>query len=347
MGNTILLTPLIQELEQLYPGAEIDVLAEGDIAEEVFSHFFSIKNVFCLPRRGFKHPVAFLSLLHSVRQTYYDLIIDPCLGSGFSRAMTLHMRGRFTLGFSDDRRGSGLTHAVPTDVAGKHMARRAIHLVRWACTEHTGQVQASASYPSLDIRLSSEERVQGLAALRQVLDEGERAADHPVVGIFANATGAKRYSSEWWAQFIQSFKSNCAASSIVELIPAHGHSMLGETCGGYYSSDIRRMGAVMANVDLMISADCGVMHLAVASKVPTVGLFSVTDASVYAPYGSGCCSLLTTGRSPQDAASQVVLSFASILGSPRQGGSRRDAPSNELGAGAHRQSHFDQLGLSI
>jgi ADP-heptose:LPS heptosyltransferase len=307
------LTPLIQELERLYAGAEIDILSEGRIAEEVFSSFFSVKNVYCLPKRGFKHPLSFLAMLHGVRQAQYDLIIDPCLGSGFSRAMTRHLRGRYTLGFSDEAKRSGLTHPVPTAVAGSHMAQRPINLLRWARAHYSGVVDDTSHYPSLDIRLTEEERALGRSVVDQLLHETPRNGTRPVVGIFANATGAKRYPGAWWVEFITAFKEMNPQADILELVPMHGHSMLGEEWAGYYSSDIRRMGAVMANMDLMITADCGVMHLAVASKVPTVGMFCVTDASVYAPYGLGSCPLLTQGMSAQEAATRVVRAFPGLL----------------------------------
>ncbi|QNJ99825.1 glycosyltransferase family 9 protein [Dyella telluris] len=307
------MTPLIQELERLYVGAEIDILSEGRIAEEVFSSFFSVKNVYCLPKRGFKHPLSFLGMLHGIRQMRYDLIIDPCLGSGFSRAMTRHLRARYKLGFSDVGERSGLTHPVPSEVAGNHMAQRPINLLRWARAHFSGVVDDTSHYPALDIRLTEDERAQGRCVVDQLLHESQPDATRPVVGIFANATGAKRYPESWWAEFITTFKEMNPHASLLELIPMHGHSMLGEAWPGYYSSGIRRMGAVMANMDLMITADCGVMHLAVASKVPTVGMFSVTDASVYAPYGLGSCPLLTQGMSAREAATQVVRAFPGLL----------------------------------
>jgi heptosyltransferase III len=343
LGNTILLTPLIQELERLYAGAEIDILSEGRIAEEVFSSFFSVKNVYCLPKRGFKHPITFLSMLLGIRQTQYDLIIDPCLGSGFSRAMTRYLRGRYTLGFSDNAERAGLTHAVPTSVAGSHMAQRPINLLRWARARYSGVLDDTSHYPSLDIRLTDEERALGRSVVNQLLLETQRNALRPVIGIFANATGAKRYSESWWGEFITAFKEMNPHSSILELIPMHGHSMLGEAWTGYYSSDIRRMGAVMANMDLMIAADCGVMHLAVASKVPTVGMFCVTDASVYAPYGLGSCPLLTQGMSARDAATQVTRAFPTILAG--NAGVAAPASSNWDDAGEHA-SEFGHFGLS-
>ncbi len=329
LGNTILLTPLITELERLYKGAEIDIISEGPIAEEVFATFFSVKNVYCLPKRGFKRPVPFLGMLLRIRKTPYDLIIDPCLGSGFSRALTKFLRGRYKLGFSDEAANSGLTHPVPTAAAHDHMAQRPINLLRSALAHYAGEREDAGDYPSLDIRLSEEERAQGRMVINQLLPPSRPGTSAPVIGIFANATGAKRYPAAWWGEFIEAFEAMCPQARLLELIPMHGHSMLGEAWPGYYSSDIRRMGAVMAGMDLMITADCGVMHLAVASKVPTVGMFCVTDASVYAPYGMGSCPLMTHGLSAREAAEQVVRHFPALLG-PGASGSGAGAPSASL-----------------
>ncbi|MGH8183805.1 MAG: hypothetical protein ACREPH_09105, partial [Rhodanobacteraceae bacterium] len=57
---------------------------------------------------------------------------------------------------------------------------------------------------------------------------------------------------------------------------------------------------------------CGVMHLASASGAPTLGLFSVTEALKYAPYGHGSLALDTRGKSPEDivqAAGALIESF--------------------------------------
>jgi ADP-heptose:LPS heptosyltransferase len=323
LGNTILLTPLIAELERHFKGAEIDVISEGDIAEEVFATFFSVRNVYCLPKRGFKHPFPFLRLLHRVRRSRYDLIIDPCLGSGFSRAVTRLLQGTYKLGFSDTPLRSGLSHAAPTSIAMQHMAKRPVNLLRWALGRSHGE---ELGYPALDIRLTEVELAHGRRAIGELLAVSRQTSSPPVVGIFANATGAKRYPMEWWREFIDTFKTLCPAASMLELIPMHGQSMLGAEWPGYYSSDIRRMGAVMAGMDLMITADCGVMHLAVASRVATVGLFCVTDASVYAPYGNGNCSLPTQGLSAREVACRVVAAHPDLLGRPVFGSSLADMP---------------------
>ena len=285
LGNMLLMTPLIAELERRYRGAEIDIVAEGGAARDVFASYFSVRNIYCLPLRGFKHPLAFLRLLARIRRNRYDLVIDPCLGSGFSRALTRIFRGRRKLGYGDAAHPRGLTHAVPSAAAPRHMAQRPVALVRW---HDRSPPYATADFPPLDIRLSAHERAQGRQLVGELLQHSGQHADGPVIGIFANATGAKRYSGDWWRSFIAAMRLALPSCRLIEVVPAHGGSMLEGEWPGYYSTSIRRMAAVMSAVDLMVSADCGVMHLAVASGVATAGLFSVTDEAVYGPYGSGC-----------------------------------------------------------
>jgi heptosyltransferase-3 len=341
LGNTLLLTPLIAELEHRFKGAEIDILSEGQIASEVFSTYFSVKNIYCLPRRGFKHPFAFLSLLLHLRKSRYDLIIDPCLGSGFSRAMTKFLHGRYKLGFDDRVSGSGLNLPVPRSMAMRHMAKRAINLVRWISPLSDASGDA---FPSMDIRLTGPEREQATCLLAGILSNADQPLRRPVVGIFANATGAKRYPEVWWRELIVALVHAVPYVSIVEFVPMHGTSMLDSAWPAYYSSDIRRMGAVMAAVDLVISADCGVMHLAVASGVPTAGLFSVTDPTVYEPYGHASLAFQTDTLTAADCADRIVHAYAGLLAStsvvsPIAPGYERGGTRTRNSAAAAAQKH--------
>jgi heptosyltransferase III len=312
LGNAILLTPLIAELERLYQGAEIDLVVEGHASTGIFSTFFSVNRIYCLPKRGFKHPLAFLAMLLDIRKTAYDLIVDPCVGSGFSRALTRILRGHRKVGFSDKPTNSGLTHRVPLSAAPRHMAKRAISLLRWVTPL---DARDSTEFPSLDIRLTDMERAHGKSVIGSLLASSQQTHANAVIGIFANATGAKCYPKAWWTELIAALKALDPRCSIIEIIPMHGRSMLDSQWPGYYSTSIRRMGAVMSAVDLMISADCGVMHLAVASKVSTVGMFCVTDEAVYGPYGSGSSPLLTQGQSASETARSIVDNFHELLGS--------------------------------
>jgi len=313
LGNMLLMTPLIAELERLYKGAEIDIVAEGPLANDVFATYFSVKNIYCLPRRGFKHPPSFLALISRIRRTHYDLIIDPCLGSGFSRTLARIFRGRYKLGFGDMQKPEHFTHLLPTSVAPRHMAQRPVALVR-------AQAEPAQSdglgMLAMDIRLTEGERACGKAVVRELLAEQAPAHTRHAIGIFADATGNKCYPQDWWNEFLTTLQERSPHCALVEIVPMHGRSMLGSRWPGYYSSSIRRMGAVMAAMDLVISADCGVMHLAVASGVPTMGLFSVTDAKVYGPYGARSRSLVTCDMSAQSAARRVMAAYPELFDGP-------------------------------
>lgn len=312
----LLMTPLIAELERLYKGAEIDIVAEGPLAADVFATFFSVKNIYCLPRRGFKHPPSFLSLIARIRRTHYDLVIDPCFGSGFSRTLARIFRGRYKLGFGDAKKPGDFTHLVPEAMAPRHMAQRPVALVRWHAppAQHEG-----AGFPAMDLRLTEGERVCGKAVMRELLAEQGPADARHIIGVFADATGNKRYPQAWWNEFLATLQEHSPHCALVEIVPMHGRSMLGSRWPGYYSSNIRRMAAVMSAMDLMISADCGVMHLAVASRVPTMGLFSVTDAKVYGPYGMRSGALVTSDMSAQGAARHLMEAYPDLFAATVQG----------------------------
>ncbi|RUL69426.1 glycosyltransferase family 9 protein [Dyella choica] len=313
LGNMLLMTPLIAELERQYKGAEIDVVAEGPLAADVFATFFSVKHIYCLPRRGFKHPLSFLSLIFRIRRTRYDLIIDPCIRSGFSRTLTRLFRGRYKLGFNAKRASATLTHIVPETMAPHHMAQRPVALARWHATPASNE---SLGFPAMDIRLTADERACGRAVVRELLTQQSQRTVRCAVGIFADATGRKCYPAEWWNEFLATLRESSPHCAMVEIVPMHGRSMLASRWPSYFSSSIRRMGAVMAAMDLMISADCGVMHLAVASQVPTMGLFCATDVKVYGPYGARNSSLRTCDMSAQEAARCVMEAFADLFGAP-------------------------------
>jgi len=51
--------------------------------------------------------------------------------------------------------------------------------------------------------------------------------------------------------------------------------------------------AFMKKSNLFIGNDSGLMHLAAASKIPTIGLFGPTNNKLYAPFGNECYIIRT------------------------------------------------------
>src|SRR6218665_1893086 len=54
LGNILLVTPLVQEIEAIWPDAEIDVFVGGGAAPSVFEQYKSVKKYIRLPQKPFK-----------------------------------------------------------------------------------------------------------------------------------------------------------------------------------------------------------------------------------------------------------------------------------------------------
>lgn len=307
LGNAVLVSPLLAEIEALYPGAEIDVVSGGEAARMLFTGRFQVRQVFCLPRKVARHAWRTLVLLWQLRHNSYDLAIDACNGSQSGRLLLGIVKARFKLGFPDAfANGHSRWHGMP---APEHLAHRGVFLLR---TAYAGKVERP--YETLNLRLSDGERQQARKALAAILGATQQPwAGRPVVGVFANATGAKRYGEAWWKEFVDTLLISRPDVLIVDVVAEHGQTQLDGDFASYYTRDLRRLASVIANMDGFISADCGVMHLAVASGTPTVGLFSVTSSSKYRPYGQNNMAIDTDGMSASQVAGVVSGWLAPIL----------------------------------
>ncbi len=298
LGNTLLVTPLVGELHALYPGAEIDVLTRSGVADEVFGALFPIRRIFRVPGRTFAHALRVLGIVRRVRETMYDLVIDPNPRSGTGRLWLSCARARFKLGFAGGRLSGQLTHAVPVEACSAHFGKQSVDLLRLAAGRAGG-----TDWPPLDIGLHQAERDAGRAALALIASGpgGEKG----VVGVFANATGAKRHALDWWNRFLPALESSLVGYRIVEIVPASGASMLDDRYPAFYASDIRKLASVLSALTLYVSADCGVMHLACATGTPVAGLFNVTDPANWGPYGRHDIGIDSAGNTPERVAELV------------------------------------------
>jgi heptosyltransferase-3 len=304
LGNSVLISALISEIEALYPGAEIDLLGSQATAD-LYADRFRVHRVFVLPQKIARHLWSSGLTLRALRRSRYDLAIDACNGSQSGRIALALAQAKYKLGFPDPTMSPGSAwHAL---ACPEHLAQRSVFLLRQAYAGAT-----RSDYPGLDVGVSRHERREASKVLTEVCG-GRRSQRGPTVAIFPNATGAKCYGEDWWRQFVDTFQSLCPQVCLLDMLAAHGRSQLGSRLIPYYSRDLRRMAAMIASMDGFISADCGVMHLAAASGTPTLGLFCVTDPVKYAPYGGGNAALDTRKINAVSAATAAAQWFAKVM----------------------------------
>ncbi|HEV7489767.1 MAG TPA: glycosyltransferase family 9 protein [Rhodanobacteraceae bacterium] len=300
LGNTLLLTPLLRELENIYPGAEVDVVTRSPVAEKIFGSFRCVRHIYRLPRHGVAAPWQLWRIVRTLRSQNYDLAIDPCVSSQSDRIGVLATRATKKLGFVAAGKSGVLSHGVARPETIRHVGQLPVYLLRSA----TGRAVDEA-YPPLDVCLTPSERELGAEFLAGLVSASAPAA--PVIGLFTSATGPKRLGAQWWRQFATRLAARAPGVPILEIVPVSGAAVLGDGFPTFYSSDLRRLACVLSGLSLFVSADCGIMHLACASGTPTVALFSVTDAKMWGPYGSRDAVLEIGTRTPEQVADAVPL----------------------------------------
>lgn len=280
LGNLLLLSPLVQEVSNMFPDSKIDLFVKGQITPIIYKNYKNIDKIIQLPKKPFSNIFKYLAGWASLRSRKYDLVINANFGSSSGRLSTSFARSKYKLFGEYDEK------YIQQFNDYQHSAKHPIYNLRQYLSELG--IQDKSEIPFMDLKLDAEEIQSGKKKLFSIIQN-----EKPVICLFTNATGDKCYSEEWWRDFYSSLKQTFPDYNIVELLPVENISKLNFTIPHFYSTDIREMGAFIANTQLFIAADNGVMHLASASGVPTVGLFSFTDENIYRPYNSKSFSVNT------------------------------------------------------
>ena len=280
LGNTLLLTPLVQEIEAAFPGAELDILTACPSAEEIFREFSCVRTIYRLPYPGACHPLRHLLMLLRASRIRYDLVVDPCPKSWSSRFTMRLLHSRLKLGFISPQKRYGTYLGIPIENASAHTAMYPVQLFRRGMGSLRGDTE-SAPVPRLSIALTADESSLGRRKLHHLT---HAPGSTPILAVATRATGAKQLPISWWRQLLAMVEAELPNLAVIEILAATGEALLPER-PGYFSTRIRRLAAVLNAADCFVSADSGLMHLGAATNTTTLGLFKITEPSKYAPYG--------------------------------------------------------------
>lgn len=309
LGNTLLLTPLVQELLERFPGAQIDVISASDDAAAVFQRYAQVRAV-QFPARSYEHPLRVLALLWRLRRRRYDLAIDP---------IPRQRAGRFLLGWIKARdrvgyrwgvrwRDRTLTHAADASAAPRHFAHAPLYLLRTAYrSADGGPLDAAAPMPPMDLRLTPAERAAGVERLASVLEStGPRPVRAPeCIALFAHATGEKGFPVEWWLQLAAALTRERPQVRLIEIVPADRRARLAAVMPGLHTPQLRLLGATLAASSLLVIADGGVLHVGDAAGARILALFKTTDPMQYGPTRAGSEALWAREQTPEAVAARI------------------------------------------
>lgn len=275
LGNQLLITPLVQEVQKIFQQAQIELFTQGNLAPIIFK-YYPINDFIKLPLKPFKEPWDYLKVWLKIRKRKYDLVINAVENSSSGR-ISGYLSGAKYVFYGDE-----LHENMKSYSDYSHIAKKSIYNLRIFLSNLGIDITTDRSLPLLDLKLSDEELLQGRRDLENLFSDSANGT----IGLFTYATGEKCYGKEWWAIFYEKCVKEFHDFNFLEILPVENVSQLDFNITSYYSRDIRSIASVMHHCKLIIAADSGMMHLASASLTPTIGLFSVTDIRAYQPYGN-------------------------------------------------------------
>lgn len=288
LGNLLLITPLVQEVSKTFPNCKIDLFVKGNLAPIVFENYKNIGQVVKLPKKHFKELSEYLRGWISVKKNHYDLAINVDKDSSSGR-LSVQLSNATYKFFGE----------VDEDVQSKyadynHIAKYPVYNLR-SYLAQLGIPNNENPVPPLLLQLGEGEKTAAKKILDQIVSPEKKT-----ICLFTFATGAKCYSEEWWLKFYERLKIEFEDYNLLEVLPIENVSQIGFKAPTFYSKDIREIAAFFSNTAVFIGADSGMMHLASAAQIPTIGLFSVTNIEKYQPYNANSFGIQTDSTELDD-----------------------------------------------
>lgn len=278
LGNLLLITPLVQEVSEMFPNCKIDLFVKGTLAPIIFEKYDTVDKIIHLPKKPFKSLLAYSKVWISLKKTPYDLAINVDQNSSSGRLAVQFSNAKYK--FFGDSNEEETGHKSDFE----HIAKYPVYNFRNYLSKLRLPTNSNKIIAPLELKLSASEIAEGRKILGELTNN-----DKKTICIFTYATGTKCLSEEWWEKFYSQLTSEYKDYNIIEILPVENVSQIGFKAPTFYSKDIREIGSVIANADLFIGADSGIMHLSSSVHTPTIGLFSVSNLKKYEPYDN--CSI--------------------------------------------------------
>lgn len=259
IGDAVLSSGLIRRLADEIPHARFTIVA-GPVAAPLFAHVPGLERIIVFEKS--KDGGHWLRLWREVRKTNWGLIVD--------------LRGSAISGFLRRKRRAVFKRTAGPPVHKVLEASRVLKL--------EGEPAAPYLYTSPEIEVAAEQLTRGAGPILAVAPAAnwvgktwplERFAqtairllggEGPMAGARLMVLGGPED-----AGVVQALRHVVAKGRFIDLVG---------------KIDLLTAYACLKRARLFIGNDSGLMHLAAAAGVPTIGLFGPSDEQLYAPWGA-------------------------------------------------------------
>lgn len=284
LGDLVLILPTVQTLRQAFPEASLTLLTCG-LPYEVFRKNLLFDQVLCWCPRGW---IEWWQGLQYLKKQEFDVVLDFEQRSVKSLMISAATRAAIRVGFVTSRnpgRGVAYTHPVLYN-PDQHMVETFADIARILAP--VGPFDALVPLP-----VSQEARSRADLFLKEFV--GPRNA---VIGIQAGCNPTNLSQRIWdlerFAAFADGVIGDCNAS-VVFTGSAEEAGLNHEILSHMRHHAVNAAGkltmeetiALVSVCNLFLSSDTGMVHIAAAQGVPTIGLYGPDSSIRYRPFGPG------------------------------------------------------------
>ncbi|MBN2030870.1 glycosyltransferase family 9 protein [bacterium] len=274
MGDVILTTPLLHVLRKHLPQSKITYLTESPYQTLLENH----PDVDEILTYHLKNRWSQIKILSQLIHRRFDLVID-LFGNPRSALWTFLSGAPYRIGGHFRGRKIYYTHTIKDD--GKPKSAVQFHLGYLQPLHLLYQV----SDPFIVITENEKKEAGAYLQKKGYQFDQKIVVIHP---------GAKWPAKRWLASRFSALANRLVAETGVQIYfdtsPGEQnlvHSVIRDCISSYMEPEVltlRQLAALLYHADLLISNDCGVMHLGPAVGTKTIGIFGPSEPAVWFPY---------------------------------------------------------------
>lgn len=304
IGDQVLFFPTLDDLQRVYPDAQIDVVVEPRAAA-AYQVSKSVQTVIQYNFKGRNSLAEFGNLLGNLRDRQYDIVLS--LGQRWFVGFLLWLTGIPTrVGFAGGGGDSFLTSPVP--LQKDQYAAWMYHDLLQGLGIDSPCPEIAVTVPAKSLDWADAERKRlGIGSGGYVLLHGGSSQ-------LAKAKGINKiYPVESWKLILQDFEQRQPDLPIVVVQGPEDKEFVQALVNTNPKvkvtspRDIGKLTAMIAGASLMLCTDSAPMHLAVAVKTYTLALFGPTDPTKLLPDDSRFIGIKSLTGDMADIAPATVL----------------------------------------
>lgn len=303
IGDQILFFPTLDDLQQAYPDAQIDVVVEPK-AKDAYRVSKSVHNTILFDFQDRNSLADFGNFLGVLREQEYDIAL--LMGRRWALGFLLWLTGIPTrIGYIGSPGQSFLTTAVP--LKQDQYAAAMYHDLLTGLGINTPCSELTISVPSKDLDWADAERK------RLGVQNSGYVLLHAGSSQLASDNGSKVYPIENWRGIIQDFERRQPDLPIVVVQDSNNAELVAALVQSSSKikvttpEEIGKLAAMIAGANLLLSADSVSMQLAVAVKTYTLALFGSTDPKKLLPDDKRFVGIKSLTGQMSDISPQTVL----------------------------------------